>query len=99
MVNKITPWFIHIFIEPSRSLHYKFQHSPLNRDENWDVTVAWRIVCRRGRAFRWMLHHRLMLCASSPLASLATVHPLCRFNSLGGLGSCGSLECPPHVGC
>ena len=38
MVNKITPWFIHIFIEPSRSLHYKFQHSPLNRDENWDVT-------------------------------------------------------------
>jgi len=38
MVNKITPWFIHIFIEPSRSLHYKFQHSLLNRDENWDIT-------------------------------------------------------------
>ena len=30
MVNKIMPWFILIFfIEPSRSLHYKFQHSPL----------------------------------------------------------------------
>ena len=29
MVNKIMPWFILIFIESSRSLHYKFQHSPL----------------------------------------------------------------------
>ena len=29
MVNKIMPLFILIFIEPSRSLHYKFQHSPL----------------------------------------------------------------------
>ena len=38
MVNKIMPLFILIFIEPSRSLHYKFQHFPLNRDENWDVT-------------------------------------------------------------
>jgi len=29
MVNKIMPWFILIFIEPSRSLHYIFQHSSL----------------------------------------------------------------------
>ena len=29
MVNKIMLWFIFIFIEPSRSLHYKFQHSSL----------------------------------------------------------------------
>ena len=29
MVNKIMLWFILIFIEPSRSLHYIFQHSPL----------------------------------------------------------------------
>jgi len=61
--------------------------------------VAWQMACRCGRAFRWMLRHRLMLCASSPLASLATVHPLCRFNSSGGLGSSGSLECPPHIAC
>ena len=32
------PWFILIFIEPSRSLPCIFQHSPLNSDENWDVT-------------------------------------------------------------
>ena len=29
MVNKIMPWFILIFIETSKSLHYIFQHSPL----------------------------------------------------------------------
>ena len=29
MVNKILPLFILIFVETSRSLHYKFQHSPL----------------------------------------------------------------------
>jgi len=38
MVDKIMPWFILIFIEPSRSLYYKFSTLPLNRDENWDVT-------------------------------------------------------------
>ena len=39
MVNKIMPLFILIFIKSSRSLHYKFSTLPLNRDENWDVTL------------------------------------------------------------
>jgi len=61
MVNKILPWFILIFIEPSRSLHYKFQHSPLNRDENWDVTLPHllRGLQRGGlRSHSGVLHDR-----------------------------------------
>ena len=47
MVNKIMPLFILIFIKSSRSLHYKFSTLPLNRDENWDVTLGkqgWRLM-------------------------------------------------------
>ena len=30
------------------------------------IPLRWRILCRRGRAIRWMLRHRLVLHACSP---------------------------------
>ena len=38
--------------------------------------LLWRMLCRCGRAFRWMLCHHFVLHTYSPLASLAIVYPL-----------------------
>ena len=71
MVNKIMPWFNLIFIEPSRSLHYIFQHSPL-------IVMKIEMLQRRRRTWVCSLRHpfpradliRLKLVLASPLHEL-----------------------------
>ena len=63
---------------------------------HWCLLRAWQTLCHRsstladalpswsccGRAIRWMLHHRFVLRACSPLASLAIVYPRCASSPL-----------------
>ena len=58
------------------------------------VPLLWRMLCRHGRAIRWMLRHHFVLRACSPLASLATVFrasPALRV----AFDWVACLECPP----
>ena len=55
-----------------------------------------RILCRCGRAFRWMVRHHFMLHAYSPLVFLATFYPLGASSALRVAFVCvARLECPP----
>jgi len=61
------------------------------------IPLRWRILCRRGRAIRWMLRHRLVLHACSPWHLWRQCF-LCRSSSSGGFclgGLCG--ESSPSV--